>query len=254
MTDIPADPDKEKLNSEETRLKFEKYKFMVELFKWFIGSVVLVIITVIIDKGFKERTAGIQEMQAYDKYVEVILKADNIEERWKLSEYFATVTPTDRLRDRWKAYKDSINADYIKFKKLNEKEYELQIQRNDTMSRETLSKLDKQLKEIQNQKAQYETKLTSSNNISSAQDWEEKGFLYLLNKDVENAILSFRNSENSYNQYHQVYEISKYLIENKSKLAESNSEFWKTAFKKIAADYSWEMPSDIRNKLLENAK
>ena len=93
---------------DENEIKFEKYKFNVELLKWFIGSVVLVVATIIIDRGYRERTAGIQEMEVYDKYVDVILKADNIEERWKLTEYFSVVTPTERLRERWILYRDTI--------------------------------------------------------------------------------------------------------------------------------------------------
>jgi hypothetical protein len=78
MTIIQTSPEKEKLTPEGKTFNIQNYKFGIELFKWFIGSVAIVVMTLIIDKGFKERTAGIQEMQAYDKYVEVILKADNI--------------------------------------------------------------------------------------------------------------------------------------------------------------------------------
>lgn len=254
MTEIHPDTQKEKLSSEEKAFNFEKYKFIFELVKWFIGSVALVVITIIIDKGFKERSAGIQEMQAYDKYVEVILKADNIEERWKLSEYFSTVTPTERLRERWIAYKDSINADYLEFKKLKEAEQELQNQKNAALVSGPISETDKKLNQIQRQLAPFETKLISSNNSNSAGDWEAKGFQYLLNHDVENAISAFRTSENTSNSYHQVYEIARYLSENKSKLTDSNSEFWKTAIRKITTDFSWGMPFDIRNKLIEDAK
>ncbi|MFY9152451.1 MAG: hypothetical protein WAO52_10570 [Prolixibacteraceae bacterium] len=254
MTDIHTNPEGEIQTPEEKALNFEKYKFIFELVKWFIGSVALVVITIIIDKGFKERSAGLQEMQAYDKYVEVILKADNIEERWKLSEYFSTVTPTERLRERWIAYKDSINADYIEFKKLKEAELELQNQKNAALVGGPVSETDQKLLQIQSQLAPFEKKLFKSENTNSAQDWEEKGFLYLLNHDVDNAISAFRTSENTSNAYHQVYEIARYLSENKSKLADSNSEFWKTANRKIASDFSWGMSAEIKNKLIEDAR
>src|SRR6478735_1180004 len=93
----------------------EKTKLYFELLKWFMGSVVIVIITTIIVSSYKERTIGIQEMQAFDKYVETILKADNIEDRWKLSDFFSTVTPSDRLRNRWIEYKTKISPDYDTF-------------------------------------------------------------------------------------------------------------------------------------------
>lgn len=89
----------------------------IDLIKWFIGSVVIVVVTLIIDTGFKEREAGIKEMEVYDKYVSIILTADNIEQRWNLCQYFSIVTPTERLRERWQVYKDSISDDYYAWKK-----------------------------------------------------------------------------------------------------------------------------------------
>lgn len=103
----------------------EKLKLYIDLIKWFIGSVVIVIVTLIIESSFKERTAGLQEMQAFNGYVETILKANNIEERWKLSEFFSTVTPTDRLRNRWIIYKESISEDYLAFRTLKQEEFRL---------------------------------------------------------------------------------------------------------------------------------
>lgn len=254
MTDIQTNLKREIQTLEEKTLNFEKYKFKLELVKWFIGSVALVIITIIIDKGFKERAAGIQEMQAYDKYVEVILKADNIEERWKLSEYFSTVTPTERLRERWIAYKDSINADYLEFKKLKEAEFELQNQKNAALESKPMSETDQKLNQIQLQLAPFEKKLLKTDNFNSAQLWEEKGFSYLLNHDIENAISAFRNSENTSNAYHQVYEIARYLSENRSKLTDRNSDFWPVANRKIATEFSWGMPAEIKSRLFENVR
>ena len=102
--------------------------------------------------------------------------------------------------------------------------------------------------------APFEKQLLKSGDSNSAQSWEERGFSYLLSRDVENAITAFRNSENALNAYHQVYEIARYLNENRSKLADSNAEFWKTAIRKITTDFSWGMPTDIKNRLLETAK
>lgn len=108
----------------------EKIKLIIDLVKWFIGSVVIVIVTLIIDNSFKERTAGLQEMEAFNKYVETILKADNIEERWKLTQFFATVTPTERLRNSWVNYKEEIADDYTKYKSLRQEELTLTKQRD----------------------------------------------------------------------------------------------------------------------------
>jgi hypothetical protein len=136
-------------------IKLDKFKYIIEIIKWIIGSVVLVTLTIIIDKGFKERTAGIQEMQAFDKYVEIILKADNIQERWKLSEFFSTVTPTERLRERWTKYKSDISADYETFKKLKNKEDSLKVLAILYKSPEAINNLNKVRKQLE----PYEKKL-----------------------------------------------------------------------------------------------
>lgn len=227
---------------DENEIKFEKYKFNVELFKWFIGSVVLVVATIIIDRGYRERTAGIQEMEVYDKYVDVILKADNIEERWKLTEYFSVVTPTERLRERWILYRDTIKSDYYRYKDLKNKEFELS---NDTSAdKEEMERIQLEIKIL-------DRKLTKggSNDITSAKVHEDEGFYYLINKDVEGAISSFNSSESAYSSYHQVYEISKYLTSNKDKLKDKDSPFWKEAYAKILKDMSWKMPADAKTKI-----
>lgn len=227
---------------DENEIKFEKYKFNVELFKWFIGSVVLVVATIIIDRGYRERTAGIQEMEVYDKYVDVILKADNIEERWKLTEYFSVVTPTERLRERWILYRDTIKSDYYRYKDLKNKEFELS---NDTSAdKEEMERIQLEIKSL-------DRKLTKggSNNITSAKVHEDEGFYYLINKDIEGAISSFSASESAYSSYHQVYEISKYLTSNKDKLKDKDSPFWKEAYAKILTDMSWKMPEDAKTKI-----
>jgi hypothetical protein len=241
----------QELKLPDDTLKFEKYKFNIELLKWFIGSVALVAITFIVDNGYKERTAGIQEMQVYDKYVETILKADNIEDRWKLAQYFSTVTPTKRLRERWCAYRDSISNDYKIFKKLKEQKFQLQ-QKDTALHKVEMSTTDLKLNTIQNQLAPFEKKLIGSSDLNTAMSWEQKGFSFLLAKDVLNAIDAFRNSENSFNQFHQAYEIANYLEIHKTTLQNPESSYWKTTFKKIATDYSWKMPPDIKNKLIEN--
>lgn len=96
----------------EKQLAFEKYKFNWSLAKWAVGFFVLIFITNAIDNSFKERAAGIQEMQAFDKYVDLITNADNPKGRWQLAVFFSIVTTTDRLRNGWIAYKDSIKPEY----------------------------------------------------------------------------------------------------------------------------------------------
>ncbi|MDD2303432.1 MAG: hypothetical protein PHP53_01950 [Prolixibacteraceae bacterium] len=99
-------------------LSFEKYKYKVDLFKWLIGSVALVVMTTIIDWGFKDRAAGLQEIQQYDKYATelIILNNDPVKKRM-LAQFFSKVTPSEKLRDGWEKYYREVNVEYREFLK-----------------------------------------------------------------------------------------------------------------------------------------
>lgn len=198
----------------------------IDLLKWFISSVCIVIVTIVIDSGFKEREAGIKEMEVYDKYVEIILQADNIEQRWKLCEYFSIVTPTERLRNRWKAYKDTISEDYYTWKS---KQY-----------------LDTSMSVISDPN---DKPLITNTSTDKSQIYELNGFNFLLNKDVNGAISAFKDAEESKNGLHNCYEIHNYLVKNKSELEDTNSKKWQEFYNKLLTDWSWGMPNDIKQQL-----
>lgn len=103
-------------NPSEPDFSFEKYKYKVELFKWLIGSVALVVMTTIIDWGFKDRAAGLQEIQQYDKYATelIVLNNDPVKKRM-LAQFFAKVTPSEKLREGWEKYYDEVNIEYNAF-------------------------------------------------------------------------------------------------------------------------------------------
>lgn len=217
--------------------RFDQY---IELFKWFISSVAIVVVTLIIDTGFRERETGINEMKLYSDYVDVILKANNIEERYKLADYFATVTPTDRLRVRWIEYRNTIVESYMEFKALKLKESELLASNKD---------VSKELIEIQNKMKKHEGGLVSSHNIELASEWELKGFDFLIKKDIVSAINAFKKSEESFNGFHSVHEIYLYLLRNKMILNNQNSKGWNKVYREILKKYSWKMPEEQKTTL-----
>lgn len=90
-------------------------------------------------------------------------------------------------------------------------------------------------------------------NLDQALKFEREGFNYLLEKDVESAIASFRKSENSFNGFHNVYGIAVYLEKNKSNLSDNNPDTWRQIYATVVKDYSWKMPEDIKMKLVELA-
>lgn len=214
---------------------------VLDIIKWFIGSIVIVIVTLIIESGFKERETGIEEMKIYNEYVDIILKADNIEERWKLAEYFAIVTPTQRLRERWVNYQNILAPDYKRYKGLDSVEAEIVSNPNEYMMDSLVI--------IQEEKKTLGGSLVHKSNFQLAEQYESAGYEALLNKDISEAIKNFKLSEDYYNGYHQVYEIYLYLLKKKKQLANSTLEEWKSVYTDILNKYSWKMPDEYKTKL-----
>jgi hypothetical protein len=198
---------------------------IIELIKWLISSVCIVVVTLIIDTGFKEREAGIKEMEVYDKYVDIILQADNIEQRWKLCEYFSIVTPTERLRQRWIAYKDTISKDYYTWKKSQYQDSTITIEMNNSPL----------------------VGGTIQNN-SQARLSELNGFNSILDKDYQKSITYFELAEENYPGFHNCYEILKYL-KSKPELEDQSSKSWNIFYNKLLEEWSWKMPESIKQSL-----
>lgn len=90
----------------------ERLKIWIDFFKWAVVSVGLVIVTTIIDTGFKERETSLNELEVFGQYVEIITDTENLEKRRILAQYFTHVTPSDSLRARWKEYYEVIRLEY----------------------------------------------------------------------------------------------------------------------------------------------
>ncbi|EMS33823.1 hypothetical protein C943_04142 [Mariniradius saccharolyticus AK6] len=99
-----------------TDFEFEKFKYKVEIVKWFIGSVTLVVISMMIEWGFRDRAAGLSEIKEYDKYATdlIILNNDPVKKRM-LAQYFSKVTPSDKLREGWEAYFKEVDLEFRSF-------------------------------------------------------------------------------------------------------------------------------------------
>jgi|GEM_PF-716011 hypothetical protein len=111
MTETPPPPPE--IDESDKRFEFEKFKYKVELLKWFVASVVLVVITTIIDSGLKDRAEGIVEIEQYSKYVNnLIVLNDQIGPRRKLAQFFSKVTASKKLREGWVDYFKAIDTEY----------------------------------------------------------------------------------------------------------------------------------------------
>ncbi|WP_209328726.1 hypothetical protein [Lunatimonas salinarum] len=113
---MKEDPHKSVYPENNQGLEFEKFKYKVELVKWFIGSVTLVIVSMVIEWGFRDRAAGLSEIKEYDKYATelIILNHDPVKKRM-LAQYFSSVTPSKKLKQGWLDYYNQVDKEYQAF-------------------------------------------------------------------------------------------------------------------------------------------
>ena len=206
---------------------------IIDLIKWFITSVALVVVTLIVDSGFKDRETGIEEMNLYNQYVDIILQSDNIEQRYRLVEYFSIVTPTERLRERWNDYKRVIQPDYLEYKRLKHIEGMM-------MSMEEIS-VDS-VKIIHDKMETIGGSMLVKGDEELALEYERKGCQALVDKDVDAAIENFSLSEKSFNGFHSSYEIYVYLKKNRDVIMEQGD--WEKVYSDIVRKYSWKLPEE----------
>lgn len=91
----------------------ERLKMWIDLGKWSIVSVGLVLMTKIIDSGFKDREVGLKEVTTYDRYTKLITDNNRLAERRMLAQFFANVSPSDEIRSGWQRYYEEINKEFL---------------------------------------------------------------------------------------------------------------------------------------------
>ena len=224
-------------------------KNLVDLFKWFINTVVIVLLTFFLTWVLDERKQGIEEIKIYNTYVELITKVDGLAERRLLAEFFSNVSVSPKLKEGWVDYYNILNRQYLeelnrqdsiinqinKFNNERNSELEYAISIKNKIEKVGLvSPIIKEDKEI---------------DIESALKYELEGFNFLLDRNIKDAILSFSFSEKSYNSFHQVYEIGNYLSKKNKSGILMDDDFWNSLYLDLLKDYSWKMPASIKTEL-----
>lgn len=237
---------------------FERLKYFIDLGKWFITSVALVLITLIIDTGFRDRNAGMQEISQYDKYVtELIVLNPNPASRRNLAQFFSFVTPSRRLRDGWKAYYKLVDPEYRAFiQPAQRTDSVLRAEQSTLLQQPVLSPADSARLQHVNTRLEEtqsvinpEIVLPAATTVNTAPDWEMKGFQALLSNDIDQAITAFTASEVARPSYHMVYEIGNYLKKNRESLKDPKSAAWATTRQWVLANASWGMPPAIKTAM-----
>lgn len=89
----------------------EKFQQWMGFAKFFLGTFVIGIITVIINHQIQSRELELKELDKLGNYIEHALE-ENIGVRRRFSQYFATVTRSETLRERWKEYNSLVEEEY----------------------------------------------------------------------------------------------------------------------------------------------
>ena len=232
----------------------ERLKIWIDLGKWAVVSVGLVIMTTIIDSGFRDREVGINEIKEYDKYVALVTDNTKISERKLLAQYFAYVTPSEKLKNGWKDYLVVIEKE-IEELKLQQEEIRKKLADSLNLAPQQKKKLQNEVDKINEELTPtFEKKSSVSQDYNAALNWEKIGFQKLVDRNLDEAISAFNNAERSYHTFHQVYEIGRYLKSRKSSGATQNDQFWKEIYIKILDDFNWKMPEPAKNRLEQLSK
>ncbi len=83
---------------------------------------------------------------------------------------------------------------------------------------------------------------------SSAKGWEHLGFDRLVQKNIEDAIEAFTESEKLWPDYHNVSEIRRLLVDKRESLGDKQSPEWSALYETILEKYSWGLPSGVRRQ------
>lgn len=148
------------------KLENDRIDKIIELGKWFIGSVAIVLSASIVIDGFKERDQDIKEMAIFDKYLTTVLEADGIMKRLMLSSYFAAVSPEGSIKTSWMEYKKVVTEEVNKYENDKKRLAELQVKMEATSTASSPA---------ERQEAEFlEVKIAASNKSlvsQSDQDW-----------------------------------------------------------------------------------
>lgn len=89
----------------------ERFKAWLTFGQFFLGTVVLGIVSTVISHQIQTREVEIKEQDANAKFLEQALQ-ENVGVRRRLAQYFSHVTRSAELRERWGEYAKLIEAEY----------------------------------------------------------------------------------------------------------------------------------------------
>jgi len=119
---------------------------------------------------------------------------------------------------------------------------------------ETIEKgLDKELAYVRTSAITQQAPTTTLTSREQVNLLEREGFEAILNHDITQAIEAFSSARDVWPDFHNISEIRALLVNRKQVLSnENNQDEWRSVIEKILEEYSWGMPADIRERLVES--
>lgn len=228
-----------------------KWTSIIEFGKWYMASVAVVFIGKMVEASFTERETGIKEIAVFEKYTNIIMKADSVDLAWGLARYFSIVTPTERLRDRWRNLRDTLQVSYVEIQMLRRKKDSLLLASIPEQDKsDSIAVVDNTIAAIRRTavlSVSMERVNEANPGLHKAREFESKGFQALLAKKIDEAISGFHNAEESLNGYHMVYELERYLRSYRKQHKDDID--WKeiyTSVLGICTRYKGTIPEDVK--------
>src|ERR1043166_5048388 len=104
--------------------KLARLNAWLDFGKFFLGSVVVALVSIILGQVIKSREVAIKESEEIGKYIPQALEADG-RKRWQFADFFAHVTRDRRYRAQWIEYRDDIGKEIEKDAKAEEQQRKL---------------------------------------------------------------------------------------------------------------------------------
>jgi hypothetical protein len=170
----------DKTLNQSINFNFEKFKIRMELFKWLIGTVGVVAVTMFINWGFKDRSVGMAEISDYNNKfaTDLIILNPNPMKRRMLAQFFANVTPSEKLKKGWEDYFEIVEIDYKAYQKQKDSLKVLKKNAKDSME---IKIIDENLKALINDEI---TPITVPLNLKSKQN-NKTVFIQYSNKSIK---------------------------------------------------------------------
>ena len=104
--------------------KLARLNAWLDFMKFFLGSVVVALVSIILGQVIKSREVAIKESEEIGKYIPQALEADG-RKRYQFADFFAHVTRDPRYRAQWIGYRDDIGKEIEKDAKAAEQQRKL---------------------------------------------------------------------------------------------------------------------------------